>query len=89
VTGTSHPRSDGIHAWFSLPSYWSSRELAATAQAQGMAVTASNAFYDNRTPNAIRISLASIRNRARLANALKKLSLLLAHKPVLHQEFVI
>ncbi|MEG2153335.1 MAG: PLP-dependent aminotransferase family protein, partial [Clostridia bacterium] len=88
LTGTSHPRSDGIHVWFSLPSYWTSRELATTARAQGVAVTASDAFYDNRPPNAIRISLGSIRDRARLASALKKLSLLLAHKPVLHQEFV-
>ena len=89
LTGTSHPRSDGIHVWFSLPSYWTSRELAATARAQGVAVTASDAFYDSRPPNAIRISLGSIRDRARLTNALKKLSLLLAHKPVVQQEFVI
>ena len=89
LTGTSHPRSDGIHVWFSLPSYWTSRELATTARAQGVAVTASDAFYDNRPPNAIRISLGSIRDRARLANALKKLSLLLAHKPAANREFVI
>ena len=89
LTGTSHPRSDGIHVWFSLPSYWTSRELATTARAQGVAVTASDAFYDNRPPNAIRISLGSIRDRARLANALKKLSLLLAHKPAVNREFVI
>ncbi|MEG1548783.1 MAG: PLP-dependent aminotransferase family protein, partial [Clostridia bacterium] len=75
--------------WFSLPSYWTSRELATTARAQGVAVTASDAFYDNRPPNAIRISLGSIRDRARLANALKKLSLLLAHKPAVNREFVI
>ena len=54
-----------------------------------MAVTASDAFHASKPPNAIRISLGSIRDRARLASALKKLSLLLAHKPVLHQEFVI
>ena len=89
LTGTSHPRSDGIHVWFSLPSYWTSRELAATARAQGVAVTASDAFHASKPPNAIRISLGSIRDRARLASALKKLSLLLAHKPVVHQEFVI
>ncbi|QKY05123.1 PLP-dependent aminotransferase family protein [Janthinobacterium lividum] len=89
LTGTSQPHSNGIHVWYSLPSYWTSRELAATARAQGVAVTASDAFYDNRPPNAIRISLGSIRDRARLANALKKLSLLLAHKPALPREFVI
>ena len=54
-----------------------------------MAVTASDAFHASKPPNAIRISLGSIRDRARLANALKKLSLLLAHKPVVPQEFVI
>lgn len=89
LTGASHPRNDGIHVWFSLPSYWTSRELAATARSQGVAVTASDAFYDSRPPNAIRISLGSIRDRARLASALKKLSLLLAHKPAVRQEFVV
>ena len=89
LTGSSHPGSDGIHVWFSLPSYWTSRELADTARAQGVAVTASDAFHDSHPPNAIRISLGSIRDRARLTSALKKLSLLLAHKPVLQRAFVI
>ncbi|MGK5022762.1 hypothetical protein [Janthinobacterium sp. LB2P10] len=52
-------------------------------------MTASEAFYDGRLPKAIRISLGSIRDHARLATTLKKLSLPLAHKLVVRREFVI
>jgi DNA-binding transcriptional MocR family regulator len=72
----------GIHIWLTLPDYWSAGQLVQAAHAEGLAVTASGAFDDSaRPPNAIRISLGSIRERARLAGALRKLSHLLGRKP--------
>ena len=72
----------GIHVWLPLPGYWTSRELAAAARAEGLAVTASDAFVaGSAPPNAIRISLGACRDRAHLGVALRKLSLLLARRP--------
>lgn len=72
----------GIHIWLTLPDYWGAGQLVQAAHAEGLAVTASGAFDDSaRPPNAIRISLGSIRERARLAGALRKLSHLLGRKP--------
>ncbi|WP_199538390.1 MULTISPECIES: PLP-dependent aminotransferase family protein [unclassified Duganella] len=74
--------ADGIHVWLPLPAYWTAHELAQAAQAEGLAVTSSEAFYAGpRPPNVIRISLGSIRDSHRLAAALRKLSQLLARKP--------
>ena len=57
-------------------------QLAQAAQAEGLAVTSSEAFHAGpRPPNAIRISLGSIRDSRRLAAALRKLSQLLARRP--------
>ena len=82
LAGCLRGPSDGIHVWLPLPGYWTSRELADTACAEGLAVTASDAFVTGGpAPNAIRISLGACRDRARLAAALKKLSLLLARMP--------
>ncbi|WP_228894521.1 aminotransferase-like domain-containing protein [Pseudoduganella aquatica] len=73
---------DGIHIWLTLPDYWSAGQLVQAAHAEGLAVTASDAFDDSaRPPNAIRISLGSVRERARLAGALRKLSHLLGRQP--------
>jgi DNA-binding transcriptional MocR family regulator len=75
----------GIHIWLALPDYWSSEQLARAAHAEGLAVTPSDAFSAAGSgapaPDAIRISLGSIRERARLAGALRKLSHLLSRKP--------
>lgn len=90
LAGTLTGPGDGIHVWLPLPSYWTSRELAATARAEGLAVTASDAFVAGpQPPNAIRISLGASRERTRLAAALRKLSQLLARKPPLHRDIVI
>jgi DNA-binding transcriptional MocR family regulator len=68
----------GIMLTFAL----SAPELARVAQAEGLAATLSEAFCSGqRPPNAIRISLGSIRDSQRLAAALRKLSLLLARRP--------
>lgn len=82
LAGTLAGSGDGIHVWLPLPSYWTSRELAMTARAEGLAVTASDAFVAGpQPPNAIRISLGASRDRTRLTAALRKLSQLLARKP--------
>jgi DNA-binding transcriptional MocR family regulator len=81
---------EGIHVWLDLPDYWTSQDLARTARAEGLAVTSSEAFHDGPAPpNAIRISLGGVRDRTRLAAALKKLSQLLARKPSERREVVI
>lgn len=73
---------DGIHLWLPLPGYWSALALAQAAQSQGVAVAPADRFYDaGQAPNAIRVSLGSIRARAQVAVALRKLTLLLARRP--------
>ncbi|WP_157201622.1 PLP-dependent aminotransferase family protein [Massilia sp. Root418] len=83
--GGSSGSSAGIHIWLGLPDYWRSAQLAAAAHDEGLAVSASDAFSapdsNAPAPNAIRLSLGSIRERARLAGALRKLSHLLGRKP--------
>jgi DNA-binding transcriptional MocR family regulator len=79
-----------IHLWHRLPSYWTARDLAQTARAEGLAVTASDAFYAGANPpNAIRISLGGIRDGNHLIPALKKLSELLARQPSTQPQVVI
>jgi len=85
-----HPPSAGIHMWHLLPSYWTSRELTQAAHAEDLRVTASDAFHAGpNPPNAIRISLGGVKERARLALALKKLADLLARMPRQHREIVV
>lgn len=73
---------DGLHGWLTLPSYWTAAQLARAAERDGIAVTPAAAFATGSTaPNAIRISLGSIKDRARLQAALQRLSQLLAQRP--------
>jgi DNA-binding transcriptional MocR family regulator len=82
LAGRQDAPSAGLHVWLTLPGYWSSRELARVAGSEGLAVTPAEAFATGAAlPNAIRISLGSIKDRKRLAAALRKLSLLLARMP--------
>jgi len=72
----------GIHVWHPLPSYWSSAGFSRAAQDEALRVTASEVFYEGAAPpNAIRISLGGVAERAQLSMALKKLSGLLARRP--------
>ena len=90
LAGTAHVPTDGLHIWLTLPAYWTSHDLAHTARAEGLAVTSSDVFYAGaQPPNTIRISLGSVKDRAHLGAALKKLSLLLARKPSMHRAPVI
>jgi DNA-binding transcriptional MocR family regulator len=73
---------DGLHAWLALPAYWTAAQLARAADSEGIAVTPGEAFATGEeVVNAIRISLGSIEDRARLRAGLQRLSALLARRP--------
>ncbi|MCS0598865.1 aminotransferase-like domain-containing protein [Massilia agri] len=73
---------DGLHVWLELPAYWSSAQLARAADSEGIAVTPAEAFASGgESVNAVRISLGSIKDRARLRAGLQRLSHLLARRP--------
>ena len=81
IGADQYPQS-GIHVWHQLPSYWTSASFSRAARDEDLRVTASEAFSDgSAAPNAIRISLGGVAERAQLSMALKKLSGLLARKP--------
>jgi DNA-binding transcriptional MocR family regulator len=83
LAGRDDAPSVGLHIWLVLPGYWRPQELERAASAEGLAVTPAEVFcLGPATPNAIRISLGSIKERKRLAGALRKLSLLLARRPI-------
>lgn len=82
LAGRYSGAGDGLHVWLELPAYWSSSQLARTADSEGIAVTPAEAFATGSgAVNAIRISLGSIKDRARLQAGLQRLSHLLARRP--------
>ncbi|MEK7318798.1 MAG: PLP-dependent aminotransferase family protein [Pseudomonadota bacterium] len=82
LIGAEQSPQSGIHVWHPLPSYWTSSGFSRAASDEHLRVTASDAFSDGAdAPNAIRISLGGVAERAQLSMALKKLSGLLARKP--------
>jgi DNA-binding transcriptional MocR family regulator len=90
LPGASAASMGGIHVWHALPSSWTSRELARSARAEGLAVTSSEAFSgEPDPPNAIRISLGGIKDRSQLAGALKRLAQLLEREPANDTDIVI
>jgi DNA-binding transcriptional MocR family regulator len=73
---------DGLHVWLELPDYWTAPQLAQVAASEGIAVTPAAAFaVGSDAMNAIRISLGSVKDRARLQAGLQRLSALLARRP--------
>ena len=82
LAGRYSGAGDGLHVWLALPAYWNSSQLARAADSEGIAVTPAEAFATgSASVNAIRISLGSIRDRARLQAGLQRLSRLLARRP--------
>jgi DNA-binding transcriptional MocR family regulator len=82
LAGRPEAAGEGLHLWLALPGYWSSSELARAAAGEGLAVTPAEVFCSAvPAPNAIRISLGSIKERKRLAGGLRRLSQLLARRP--------
>jgi DNA-binding transcriptional MocR family regulator len=82
LAGRYSGAGDGLHIWLELPGYWNSAQLARAAEGEGIAVTPAEAFATgSASVNAIRISLGSIKDRARLQAGLQRLSYLLARRP--------
>jgi DNA-binding transcriptional MocR family regulator len=82
LAGRYSGSGDGLHVWIELPGYWNSSQLARAADSEGIAVTPAEAFATGSiSVNAIRISLGSIQDRARLQAGLQRLSHLLARRP--------
>ena len=82
LAGRYSGAGDGLHVWLELPAYWTASQLAHVAESEGIAVTPAQAFATGSAAvNAIRISLGSIRDRARLQAGLQRLSDLLAQRP--------
>lgn len=82
LAGRNAGPGDGLHIWVELPAYWRSYQLARDAEREGLAVTPAEAFAtDGEAVNAIRISLGSVGDRARLLAGLQRLSQLLARRP--------
>jgi DNA-binding transcriptional MocR family regulator len=82
LAGRYSGAGDGLHIWLELPGYWNSTQLARAAEGEGIAVTPAEAFATgSASVNAIRISLGSIKDRARLQAGLQRLSYLLARRP--------
>lgn len=82
LAGRYSGSGDGLHVWLPLPAYWNPSQLARAAASSGIAVTPAEAFATGSVSvNAIRISLGSIKDRARLQAGLQRLSHLLARRP--------
>ncbi len=82
LAGRYSGAGDGLHVWLELPGYWSSSQLARAADREGIAVTPAEAFATgDRSENAVRISLGSVKDRGRLRAGLQRLSHLLARRP--------
>jgi len=82
LAGRYSGTGDGLHVWLELPAYWNSSQLARAADSEGIAVTPAEAFATGSgSVNAIRISLGSIKDRARLQAGIQRLSQLLARRP--------
>ena len=82
LAGRYSGAGDGLHVWLALPAYWRSAQLAQAAGSEGIAITPAEAFATGEVSvNAIRISLGSIQDRARLQASLQRLSHLLARRP--------
>lgn len=66
---------NGLHLWQPLPAHWDRYRLVEAARREGLGVTASDAFsVEARAPDAVRISIGGVPDRARLKAALEKLA---------------
>lgn len=78
-SGRSHP--NGLHIWQPLPAHWDRHRLIEAARREGLGVTPSDAFsVEGRAPDAVRISLGGVPDRARLGEALKTLAAIIGHE---------
>ncbi|MEM5277626.1 PLP-dependent aminotransferase family protein [Cupriavidus taiwanensis] len=85
LSGIGQLPPSAIHVWHRLPAQWSAQQLTRAALAEDLRVTPSDAFWDGAgAPNAIRISLGGVADRAQLAHALRRLAALLERGPRQH-----
>ncbi|GAB4064666.1 PLP-dependent aminotransferase family protein [Ancylobacter sonchi] len=81
VPGRAHPH--GLHVWLPLPPHWDRHRLIEAARQEGLGVTPSDAFcIEGPAPDAVRLSLGGIPDRARLLAALRTLAGILADRHV-------
>lgn len=72
-TMQGHPHA--LHVWQPLPAHWDRNSLIGRARVAGLGVMAADAFStDGTAPDAVRIALGAIPERARLAEALSLLA---------------
>ncbi|WP_441615128.1 aminotransferase-like domain-containing protein [Cupriavidus sp. RAF12] len=90
LSGIGQLPPSAIHVWHRLPAHWSTHQLTRAALAEDLRVTPSDAFHDGpNPPNAIRISLGGVDDRAQLSLALRKLAALLERRPTPDSELVV
>lgn len=84
-TMQGHPYA--LHVWQPLPAHWERSRLIERARTAGLGVMAADAFSTGgQAPDAIRIALGAIPERARLAEALRLLAELIAGNELERQE---
>ncbi len=70
-----------LHVWLPLPPHWGGNRLVEAARRQGLGVTHAEAFTaDGAAPDAVRLSLGGVPDRAKLAAALKTLARIIGGK---------
>lgn len=75
----AHPHA--LHLWQKLPAHWDRHRLIESARQAGLGVMASDAFATGEeTPDAIRVALGAVPERARLAEALRLLAGIIAEE---------
>lgn len=75
--GFAHPF--GLHVWLPLPARWDRLRLAEAARLAGLGLAPADAFHvSGPVPDAVRLSLGSLPDKARLATALGQLAQLIA-----------
>lgn len=75
----SHP--EGLHMWLALPDHWPRHRLLDLVQRHGIGLAASDVFHvpgNDPAPDAVRLSLGAVPDRARLKTALADLAALLS-----------
>lgn len=79
VSMQAHPHA--LHLWQKLPAYWDRHRLIESARQAGLGVMASDAFATGEeAPDAIRVALGAVPERARLAEALRLLAGIIAEE---------
>ena len=77
-TMRAHP--NGLHVWQPLPAPWDRHRLIETAREHGLGVTPADVFSaSSPVPDAVRISLGGVGDRARLAEALRVLAAIMSN----------